>query len=159
MLRYDIAVLNGTVVFPYLGAVRCDVGIRDGRIAGLTDSIASADATVVVDARDRVVLSGAVDSPFHIVTPEVFHSSQDFTPFAGMRVRGWPTHTAAAWPRGVPGRRRARQAYRVVHQTPRGLPRRRHDESVAGGRPSQALAAAEGRRGHALWYQVEPSLT
>jgi dihydroorotase-like cyclic amidohydrolase len=23
----------------------------------------------------------------------VLHSAQDFTPFAGMRVRGWPTHT------------------------------------------------------------------
>src|SRR2546428_2657586 len=28
-----------------------------------------------------------------IVTPEVLCSAQDFTPFAGMRVRGWPTHT------------------------------------------------------------------
>jgi dihydroorotase-like cyclic amidohydrolase len=66
MPRYDTAVLNGTVVFPYLGAVRCDVGIRDGRIVALTDSIASADATAVVDARDRLVLPGAVDSHFHI---------------------------------------------------------------------------------------------
>src|SRR5438093_9586908 len=66
MPRYDTAVLNGTVVFPYLGAVPCDVGIRDGCIAALTDSIASTDATVVVDARDRLVLPGAVDSHFHI---------------------------------------------------------------------------------------------
>ena len=28
-----------------------------------------------------------------IVTPETLHSAQDFTPFAGVRVRGWPTHT------------------------------------------------------------------
>src|SRR5439155_1171362 len=28
-----------------------------------------------------------------VVTPDVLHSAQDFTPFAGMRVRGWPTHT------------------------------------------------------------------
>jgi dihydropyrimidinase len=28
-----------------------------------------------------------------VVTPEVLCSTQDFTPFAGMRVRGWPTHT------------------------------------------------------------------
>ena len=141
MPRYDTAVLDGTVVFPYLGAVRCDVGIRDGRIAALTDSIASTDATVVVDARDRLVLPGAVDSHFHIgiyrdlaldaesetasalagrvttvvsyfrtgqnylnksgpyrtIFPEVVAattcSAQDFTPFAGTRVRGWPTHT------------------------------------------------------------------
>ena len=29
----------------------------------------------------------------HVVSPEVLHSAQDFTPFAGMRVRGWPTLT------------------------------------------------------------------
>ena len=28
-----------------------------------------------------------------IVTPEVLCSAKDFTSFAGMRVRGWPTHT------------------------------------------------------------------
>jgi dihydroorotase-like cyclic amidohydrolase len=66
MPRYDTAVLNGTVVIPYVGAARCDVGIRDGRIAALADSIASADADTVIDARDRLVLPGAVDSHFHI---------------------------------------------------------------------------------------------
>jgi len=59
MPRYDTAVVDGTVVFPYLGAVRCDLGIRDGRIAALTDAIASSDASIVVDARDRLVLPGA----------------------------------------------------------------------------------------------------
>ena len=38
MRRYDTAVLNGTAVIPYVGTVRCDVGIRDGRIAALADS-------------------------------------------------------------------------------------------------------------------------
>jgi len=66
MPRYDSAVLNGTVVIPFVGAVRCDVGIRDGRIAALADSIASADAEVVVDARERLVLPGGVDSHFNI---------------------------------------------------------------------------------------------
>ena len=28
-----------------------------------------------------------------IVSPAVLHSAQDFTPFAGMRVKGWPAHT------------------------------------------------------------------
>jgi dihydroorotase-like cyclic amidohydrolase len=66
MPRYDTAVLNGTVVIPYVGAVRCDIGVRDGRIAALAESIAPGDASVVVDARDRLVLPGAVDSHFHI---------------------------------------------------------------------------------------------
>ena len=30
MPRYDTAVLNGTVVVPYVGVLRCDVGIRAG---------------------------------------------------------------------------------------------------------------------------------
>ncbi|MDR7549165.1 MAG: dihydroorotase family protein, partial [Armatimonadota bacterium] len=29
----------------------------------------------------------------HVVSPALLLSAQDFTPFAGMRVRGWPTHT------------------------------------------------------------------
>jgi dihydropyrimidinase len=28
-----------------------------------------------------------------VVSPAVLHSAQDFTPFAGLRVKGWPTHT------------------------------------------------------------------
>jgi dihydroorotase-like cyclic amidohydrolase len=66
MPRYDTAVLNGTVVIPYVGVTRCDVGIRDGRIAALADSIAAAETDTVIDARDRLVLPGAVDSHFHI---------------------------------------------------------------------------------------------
>ena len=66
MLRYDTAVLDGTVVVPYVGALRCDIGIRAGRIAALADSIAPADADEVVDARGKLVLPGAVDSHFHI---------------------------------------------------------------------------------------------
>ena len=27
------------------------------------------------------------------ISPAVLHSAQDFTPFAGLRVKGWPTHT------------------------------------------------------------------
>ncbi len=66
MARYDSAILNGTVVIPYLGPVRCDIGIRDGRIAALADAIAPSDATEAIDARDKLVLPGAVDSHFHI---------------------------------------------------------------------------------------------
>ncbi|HYE89833.1 MAG TPA: dihydroorotase family protein, partial [Terriglobales bacterium] len=59
-------ILNGTAVIPGLGAVRCDVAARDGRIAALADAIAPGDAEQVIDARGRLVLPGAVDSHFHI---------------------------------------------------------------------------------------------
>jgi len=66
MARYDLAVLNGTAVIPYTGAVRCDIGIREGRIAALADAIDPAQAADIVDARDRLVFPGAVDSHFHL---------------------------------------------------------------------------------------------
>src|SRR5205823_13551577 len=46
--------------------VRCNVGVRDGRITALADAIASRDAAEVIDARGKLVLPGAVDSHFHI---------------------------------------------------------------------------------------------
>jgi dihydroorotase-like cyclic amidohydrolase len=66
MPRFDCAVLNGIVIMPYVGPVRCDIGVRDGRVAALADAIARHDASDVVDARARVVLPGAIDSHFHI---------------------------------------------------------------------------------------------
>lgn len=66
MARYDTAVVGGTVVIPYHGAVRCDIGIRGGVIAALCDAIAPAEADAMVEARDRLVLPGAVDAHFHL---------------------------------------------------------------------------------------------
>ena len=66
MARYDTAIVNGTVVTADVGAVRCDVGVRNGRIAVLADAIARSEAEHVIDARGRLVVPGAVDSHFHI---------------------------------------------------------------------------------------------
>ncbi|MBM3219872.1 MAG: amidohydrolase family protein [Candidatus Rokubacteria bacterium] len=66
MPRYDTALVNGTVVLPDLGPVRCDLGVREGRVAALADAIAAQDADHVIDARGKLVLPGAVDSHFHI---------------------------------------------------------------------------------------------
>ncbi len=66
MPQYETAILNGTVVLPDVGAIRCDVGVRDGRVAGLAERIETRDADQVIDARGRLVLPGAVDSHFHI---------------------------------------------------------------------------------------------
>lgn len=66
MPRYDSAILNGTVVIPYVGTLRCDIGVRQGVIATLGATIAPSDAAVAIDARDKLVFPGAVDSHFHI---------------------------------------------------------------------------------------------
>ena len=66
MARYASAIVNGTVVIPYVGPVRCDIGVRDGSIAALADAIAPSDAAEILDARGKLVLPGAVDAHFHI---------------------------------------------------------------------------------------------
>ncbi|MGH2349044.1 MAG: dihydroorotase [bacterium] len=66
MKRFDLAILNGTAVIPYTGAVRADIGVRDGTIAALADAIDPAQADEVIDARGHLVMPGAVDSHFHL---------------------------------------------------------------------------------------------
>ncbi len=66
MARFDLAVVNGTLVIPFVGTLRGDVGARDGKIVQIADKIAPVDADVVVDAQDKLVFPGAVDAHFHI---------------------------------------------------------------------------------------------
>jgi dihydropyrimidinase/allantoinase len=65
-MRYDLLVKGGIVVFPYHGAVRCDVATRGGRIAAIADEIATSEASEVTDARGKYVFPGGVDSHYHI---------------------------------------------------------------------------------------------
>ena len=80
MPRHDLAILGGTVVVPYLGSVRCDIGVRGGRIAALADAIAPSEGAEVLDARGRLVLPGAVDSHFHIgIYRDLAHDAESET--------------------------------------------------------------------------------
>ncbi|MBV8827603.1 MAG: dihydroorotase family protein [Acidobacteriaceae bacterium] len=65
-MKYDLAVLNGTVVVPGVGPQRIDLGIQGGRIAALGHSIRAGEAEEVFDAQGLHVLPGAIDSHFHI---------------------------------------------------------------------------------------------
>lgn len=66
MARFDLVVSGGTLVIPFVGEVRADVGVRDGRIAAIADGLGPADATDAIDARGRHVFPGAVDSHYHL---------------------------------------------------------------------------------------------
>lgn len=66
MARFDTAVVNGTAVLPGHGAVPADIGIKDGRIAAVGDSIPASEADEVIDAGGKLVLPGAVDAHFHL---------------------------------------------------------------------------------------------
>ena len=65
-MKYDLLIKGGTAVMPFHGTVRCDIGVRGGKIAAIADDIASSDASEVVDARGKHVFPGAVDSHFHV---------------------------------------------------------------------------------------------
>ncbi|MEU7282228.1 dihydroorotase family protein [Streptomyces sp. NPDC045431] len=66
MARYDLLITNGTLIQPYVGEVRADLAVKDGRVAALGHDLPTADADEVLDATGRVVLPGAVDAHYHL---------------------------------------------------------------------------------------------
>jgi dihydropyrimidinase len=66
MAKFDTIVRGGTVVTG-VDTVRCDIGIRHGRIVALGEDLAGADRTI--DARGLIVLPGGIDSHVHIAQP------------------------------------------------------------------------------------------
>lgn len=66
MARFDLVIRNGMAVVPYTGVIRCDIGIRNGKIASLADTIDSAEAAEVIEARGKLIFPGAIDSHFHL---------------------------------------------------------------------------------------------
>ncbi len=63
MATYDLAIRGGTVVTA-ADVTRCDVGIKDGRIAILADKVD--DAAKVIDASGLLVMPGGIDSHVHL---------------------------------------------------------------------------------------------
>lgn len=66
MKRCDLAILNGVVVFPNLGPVRADIGVTNGVISQIADSLSASQADEIIDADGKYLLPGAVDSHFHV---------------------------------------------------------------------------------------------
>ncbi len=66
MARFDLAVINGTLVIPFAGTLRADVAARDGKIVAVADAISRSDAEEVVDARGKLVFPGGVDGHVHL---------------------------------------------------------------------------------------------
>lgn len=63
MAEFDLVIRNGTVVTA-ADTVRCDVGVRDGRIATLGEDLGPADE--IIDASGMLVMPGGIDSHCHI---------------------------------------------------------------------------------------------
>ena len=66
MATYDVAVKNGKLVIPGAGVVRADLGIKDEKIAVISEEIPNDAAERVLDASGKHVFPGAVDTHAHI---------------------------------------------------------------------------------------------
>ncbi|MUT67073.1 allantoinase [Paenibacillus sp. NEAU-GSW1] len=71
---FDLIIKNGIVVLPG-EARKLDIGIRNGKIAAITESLAEAEqaAGAVIDAKSRYVLPGMVDIHVHFNEPNFEH--------------------------------------------------------------------------------------
>lgn len=74
MAKFDLLIKNGNI-FPLDRVL--DVGIRDGRITELRAGIAEEDAEQVIDAENKTVSPGFVDSHMHI--DKAFTADEDDT--------------------------------------------------------------------------------
>lgn len=66
MARYDLIVNRGTLVIPFVGEVRGDIGIKDGRISTISDELGSPEADEGIDASGKLIFPGGVDSHYHL---------------------------------------------------------------------------------------------
>ncbi|OJF94953.1 dihydropyrimidinase [Pararhizobium antarcticum] len=65
-MQFDTIIRNGTVVTAS-DTFRCDVGIRDGRIVSLADTLEN--AAEIIDATGLYVMPGGIDSHVHLAQP------------------------------------------------------------------------------------------
>src|SRR6476661_3584228 len=65
-MSFDTIIRGGTVATAS-DTFRCDVGILGGRIAALGDNLGVANA--VIDAHEKLVLPGGIDSHVHLAQP------------------------------------------------------------------------------------------
>lgn len=65
-MKFDSIIKNGTVVFPFHGEVKCEIGIKDGKISAICDAIDANQAEEVLDASGKYVFPAAVDSHYHV---------------------------------------------------------------------------------------------
>ena len=62
----DLKIVNGIVVIPERGEVATSIGIRDGRVVALVDSVDLPDAARTIDANGRFVVPGVIDPHIHL---------------------------------------------------------------------------------------------
>ena len=96
----DMIIKNGTIVNAS-GTVKADVGIKDGKVVCISDSISDAECDNIIDASGKLVLPGAIDAHTHLAMPfGGTVSSDDY--FAGTRAAACGGTTTGATSSGPP---------------------------------------------------------
>ncbi|MCP9460459.1 MAG: urease subunit alpha [Nitrospira sp.] len=78
-------VITNAVILDYWGVVKADIGIRDGRIAGIgkagnpelmpgvTQGMEIGAGTEVISAEGKIVTAGGIDTHIHFICPQIIH--------------------------------------------------------------------------------------
>jgi dihydroorotase-like cyclic amidohydrolase len=64
--NYDVVIKGGNLVIPFLGVQKSDIGIKGEKIAAIDREIPTANARKIIDASNKHVFPGAIDSHFHV---------------------------------------------------------------------------------------------
>lgn len=65
-MDFDICVAGGTAILPDQGELRCDIGLKDGKIAAIMQPGAATGAVgQTIDASGKVVFPGLIDAHLH----------------------------------------------------------------------------------------------
>ena len=62
-MTFDLVIKNGTLIIPFTGEVKADIGVKDGKIAAIGVDLSGEKN---IDAQGKYVAPGAVDAHFHI---------------------------------------------------------------------------------------------
>ena len=93
----DLVIINAIVMDPALGIVKADIGVKDGRIAGIGKAgnpaimdnvdpdLVVGTGTEVIDGSNKIAMAGVIDTHVHYTTPEHAHHalSNGTTTFVG----------------------------------------------------------------------------
>lgn len=66
MSDYDLVIKGGNVVIPYAGVLRADIGIKGEKLAAIAEEIPVQNIKNTIEATNKFVFPGAVDSHFHM---------------------------------------------------------------------------------------------
>jgi len=84
--KYNTIIRNGQLVIPHQGIVRGDVLICDGKITGICSGFDLPEANIDIDAQDKYVFPGIIDSHVHygLGSPEDFRTETQSAALGGV---------------------------------------------------------------------------